>query len=969
MTTPTSVSFELSDALQQTLAAHDDTYVSVYAFGGGGTSPPLVASTYLYAGSATGILPNQISTSISLPNALAPAANFSSGNIYILIGRGTPFVPTAGSDMKPEIAQSNNYSYQMIEASLQGGAGDLGDISSVNTFGFATALMARYGATTFTYDSRGFLSNANELFASFPAAAIQEYTTPINSSNNYQLALGPAQSNTAWPATDWTAYINKLKSDAFVQNDIDIVSVYGGGNPLQQEAQLSQYGLQYVASDPVFGNDFFWLVPNISNGATNTNWIYLPANTTSLTGNELISNIYTQGGKLTTYQSKQSSPGVFDPSLGPDINNKSTFVSYAPNNAIGAVMDYVVAGFDAGYWGGHALSPNPAVGAPIDFNQNWNWNIDYAYNATIGSGSVGYANALGTGPGTSGGNNRFYDPWAQAVVVQSNAYGYSFSDLVSAGGINPQISVYDKSLSPEQNVTELYIKLFDNAETAPPFNATTGDGTFPATPGYRATPPTYVAPTNSVGATTPTTNELSFQFGLTAGPAGGQVTLTPDPNTPIQFRVYAPGSSQASSDGFMNFQVFAPTAGTAFYQYKMVESGGVWSLTEFTTAGAGGLAILDVPATSDGSISWYQLVYGAPGAQSIYNIYADTDHARSHAITALYADHGAGIQNNGSPNHQTASYWGLDYTPGPFYDIATLVAPVLGGSSDGTGNNSLLLENGAQLAYWELSGTTVTSSGTIDRTLGAGWSLETTGDFNGDGKTDLMLQNGQQLAEWMLNGPAVLAESGNLAVLGAGWSIAGTGDFAGDGKSDLLLQNGQQLASWEMTGLAVTGGGNIGDLNPGWMVEGTGDFNGDGKSDILLQNGNDLAIWLMNGTTVLDHGNITSALGSGWSVVGLGDFNGDTKSDLLLERGGNLAMWFMDSFTVASSGTVSETMNSGWEVSGTADVTDDGKADIILEDGQQVAVWIMDSTTVGAGSGLVDELGSGWSVYGTGILL
>ncbi len=51
------------------------------------------------------------------------------------------------------------------------------------------------------------------------------------------------------------------------------------------------------------------------------------------------------------------------------------------------------------------------------------------------------------------------DWWTLAVVAQSYAYGYgySFSDSVSGGGVNPQISVYEKSLSPEQNVTELYI--------------------------------------------------------------------------------------------------------------------------------------------------------------------------------------------------------------------------------------------------------------------------------------------------------------------------------------------------------------------------------------------------------------------------------------------------------------------------------------------------------------------------------
>ncbi len=117
--------------------------------------------------------------------------------------------------------------------------------------------------------------------------------------------------------------------------------------------------------------------------------------------------------------------------------------SFTPNDADGQVSEYFVAGFDAGFWGGSGTSPNPLVTTNIDFSKTWNWTVNYAYNAALDPSAVTYTNVLGTGPGTPGGNNRFYDPWAQQFLTQSNAYGYSYSDLVSAGGVNPQMTMWD----------------------------------------------------------------------------------------------------------------------------------------------------------------------------------------------------------------------------------------------------------------------------------------------------------------------------------------------------------------------------------------------------------------------------------------------------------------------------------------------------------------------------------------------
>jgi hypothetical protein len=89
-----------------------------------------------------------------------------------------------------------------------------------------------------------------------------------------------------------------------------------------------------------------------------------------------------------------------------------------------------------------------------------------------------------------------------------------------------------------------------------------------------------------------------------------------------------------------------------------------------------------------------------------------------------------------------------------------------GGSSI---KSDIRLQNGQQLAVWEMNRTSIVGGGNIG-TLAPRWSVADTGDFNRDGCADLLLQNGQQLAEWQLHGTTILPGSGNIAnLLGAGW--------------------------------------------------------------------------------------------------------------------------------------------------------------------------------------------------------
>jgi hypothetical protein len=396
---------------------------------------------------------------------------------------------------------------------------------------------------------------------------------------------------------------------------------------------LSHYRVEYVRHDK-YGWNYFWLIPETGHGANNHDWIRIPVK-------ELMKNIYEQTGKLIVHQGgKDGDVKVYD--------------GFTPNNAVGQVAEYFVAGFDAGFWGGHGTSPNPLVSEEINFNKTTNWTVNYAYNAALNPDAVTYHNVLGHGAGTAGGHDRFYDPWAAEILVKSNAYGYSYSDLVSAGGVNPQVTLWDAGAN--SNVSTINITLFDTGETP--------------SSGHKPSTLPYIAPPDGgyASSLTLSTNQIGFTFNFELG---GSLSFTPHEHTPIHFRFYAPDSKQADDEGFVDLHVTSPDGDWNYYSI-VKDKHGKWSIEATNDADEDGFFNIDnLPVTKHGSVSWYQLIFGEHESRTVYNIYAEF-HTGTYNIKNIVVDHGVGVTTG-----QTANTWSLNFAPGGAmtYDIATLGKP------------------------------------------------------------------------------------------------------------------------------------------------------------------------------------------------------------------------------------------------------------------------------------------------------
>jgi len=594
----TSMNFTLSNTLLGNLTkggSGNGAYVYAFAFDGAGR---LLRSSTL--------VNNGVKAATSLQ--LADNGTVTGGNVIIVtqqVGKGkTSTLPGAvkaiGDLVNTDKAKQLNYRYDAVEFTLLNSGSDVADLTNIVQFGAPISLSVTYsnGKT----ETRGYAVSGqtivNHLKALSPAGT-QDYLWAAGGPLTGQReTLGLANNVSPNPlnvANDWKTYVTGFGAIARSA----YLSAY-----FNDTGTLSLYSVVYDSAGKVF-----WLNPvSLGSGvATTTGSLKIPFAA-------LTQNIYTQAGSLSVYTKMNGTL-------------LQTFPVFTPNNAWGQIARSLVAGFDAGLWGGSAASINPKVSGRIDLNQTWNWSAPYTYQAITapaGSNGFGYTNSIGLGTGTVGDPNRkmFYDPFAAEFVKNSNAYGYSYSDLLSeGGGVNPSLSIFDPGTN--RNVSTIDVTLFDLGETPT---------------GYTKPSFAYVPPTGATykPATTKSTDQFLFDF--SAG------KYAPAAGVPIAFRFYAPGDSQAKN-GFVSFSL--PTGMTQGKDYEqsftLGGSPGHWTLTANGYSGARGfLLISGVPVTSDGSTGWYQMTIGSGTFAKTYNMYVQSSPSSpTNRITSAVVDGGA----------------------------------------------------------------------------------------------------------------------------------------------------------------------------------------------------------------------------------------------------------------------------------------------------------------------------------------
>jgi hypothetical protein len=650
----TSMNFTLGGSLLTDLQGQTGVYLYAFAFNSSGG---LLDSTTMISNGAVG---GSANFSLDLTTTATPTVK--GGNVVIVLQQGAsaPLAPTTiGDILSTTAATTGNYRYDAVEFTISNSGSDVADLTNIVQFGAPMELSVSYSSAptqTRGYNVSG-ATLASAITALDPAAqALYVWAPPATPFSGQRELLGLANNVVGNPlnnASDWTNYVTAFEglvsgganSPVYIANYFNGASGASGG-----PAALCYFRVQYDSTTNAGEGGTFWLVPVDLNITTAIGQVPY---TIGISADDLKSNIYTQTGQLEIYTAAQGSL-------------VHTFTSFTPNNAYGDVVKFFVAGFDAGFWGGSANSINPGDSSTLDLNQNWNWTGDYAYHATnqLGMGNYGYSNSFGSNAG--------YDKYAQYFYQYTNAYSYSYSDLISSGGgQNPQISLWDNALGT--NVTEVDVTLFGWGDAPTGFT--------PSQPNVQTVTP---------AADTASTLEFVFDISLNA-------LAAPIDGTPITFRVYSPGDTSPGVNGdFLEFHLSTSTSSPGYEQiYTIAGGANNWAMTGNNSyLQQPGYFIINGAPVADSLTAnwgWYQLVIGDGTAlEKTFNLYVNADGT---TVSEVMVDGGAfgatvaGVGNENQAKFAFVSGGNITYSPS-FWGSAgqaptpapgrTLVAPLVG---------------------------------------------------------------------------------------------------------------------------------------------------------------------------------------------------------------------------------------------------------------------------------------------------
>lgn len=236
---------------------------------------------------------------------------------------------------------------------------------------------------------------------------------------------------------------------------------------------------------------------------------------------------------------------------------------------------------------------------------------------------------------------------------------------------------------------------------------------------------------------------------------------------------------------------------------------------------------------------------------------------------------------------------------------------------------------------------TVEEEGSVGLSRNRAYATVSRGDFDGDGEADVMLRGtrGGKKGRWlaaMLSGTEITSKGSVGITRDTDFEIAATADFDGNGKDDLLLRNvtdGRWML-YLLDGKTITASGLL-ELSTDLADEfvGTGDFNGDGRADVLLRRANgSWLLYTLDGLTAptIDTPKLTK--GRKWELQSIADFNGDGCADVLLRhrKKGRWQMFVLRGARVIQKKAPKLSRDRDFSLRSDADFTGDGTADALL---------------------------------------
>jgi hypothetical protein len=532
-----------------------------------------------------GVVQNGGATAITLPTTV------DSGKIYLLVQSQDTKQPdnlksliTSQSAISWTNATKYDFRYDSFEVTLQNGATDAGNLSSVNGFGLPMKLSVPYSDGTSA--SGGYAISGSTLVTDLknikPSNTYAYTYTSGPLKDQFRMAVSPTTAvaknsgvtNPPFKAADWTSYISSLEGPQ--ASKIVLSGQFNGapdGSGIWHNGGYFAYQLNWDSTSKVF-----WLDP-LASSQVKGDIKLTPAN--------LSNSIYSTLGAATVYTNKTDT--------SPYLNNMNT----GANNQWGKVLSEFLTGFTGGFYGATGKSLNTQVATTVDLNQNLNWDPVYAFGKNLSSAKPNYQSN---------------DPYSGVFYFNSNSYGSGYSDALmsqyTVGG--PLISMTQPGSQPPMNVPNINLTLFADSETPAGYTVPKIYDYIPPTPSGYAVPAT--TPTPGVNVTLNLASAVAENAGVVLAKTGKFTlsVLTSDTGgVPKWSKVTFNGATAGKNGLWQNWNITYDSASKA---YKAAPA-------DPTAAGRpAGSILVDKFPTAQSGVSWYQIGVGP----KTFNLYTTT---------------------------------------------------------------------------------------------------------------------------------------------------------------------------------------------------------------------------------------------------------------------------------------------------------------------------------------------------------